>query len=140
MIRFRDENTGLSWVTNGAVTQAGHVVLMLSDNANGINSGGSLGDVIIGGRGNDVIDGGAGDDYLYDGAGNDKLIGGSGNDLLSGGERTDYYYFNAGDGLDHIIDSDGNGYIYLNNNDFSSYQWIGKGLNVWQSEDNQWRV
>ncbi|WP_275415066.1 calcium-binding protein [Snodgrassella communis] len=140
VIRFRDENTGMSWVTNGAVTQAGHVVLMLSDNANGINSGGSLGDVIIGGRGNDVIDGGAGDDYLYGGAGNDKLIGGSGNDLLSGGEGTDYYYFNAGDGQDRIIDSDGNGYIYLDNKDFSSYQWIGKELNVWQSEDNQWQV
>ena len=140
VIRFRDENTGLSWVTNGAITQAGHVVLMLSDNATGTHSGSSLGDVIIGGRSDDVIDGGAGDDYLYGGAGNDTLIGGSGNDLLTGGEGTDRYYFNADDGQDRIIDSDGNGYIYLDNKIFSSYQWIGKELNVWQSEDNKWQV
>lgn len=140
VIRFRDANTGLSWVTNGAITQAGHVVLMLSDNATGTHSGSSLGDVIIGGRGDDVIDGGAGDDYLYGGAGNDTLIGGSGNDLLTGGEGTDRYYFNADDGQDRIIDSDGNGYIYLDNKIFSSYQWIGKELNVWQSEDNKWQV
>ncbi|WP_180296436.1 calcium-binding protein [Snodgrassella alvi] len=140
VIRFRDENTGLSWVTNGAITQAGHVVMMLSDNATGTYSGSSLGDVIMGGRADDVIDGGAGDDYLYGGAGNDTLIGGSGNDLLSGGAGTDTYYFNAGDGQDRIIDSDGNGHIYLDNKIFSSYQWIGKELNVWQSEDNKWQV
>ncbi|WP_275421283.1 calcium-binding protein [Snodgrassella gandavensis] len=140
VIRFRDANTGLSWVSNGAITQAGHVVLMLSDNATGTHSGSSLGDVIMGGHGDDVIDGGAGDDYLYGGAGNDTLIGGSGNDLLSGGEGIDTYYFNTGDGQDRIIDSDGNGYIYLDNNIFSSYQWIEKDQNVWQSEDNKWQV
>ncbi|MEH6519492.1 MAG: calcium-binding protein, partial [Halioglobus sp.] len=57
-----------------------------------------------------------GDDRLYGGAGSDLLVGHGGNDFLSGGADTDHlmggegddtYYFQPGDGLDHIQDDAG---------------------------------
>lgn len=119
---FHDKQTGQSWSTNPEATTNVHEIVMLADKNPGIARGGALSDILIGSIGDDVI------------------IGGKGNDLLIGGAGTDNYYFNNGDGQDRIIDSDGNGYIYLDNKIFSSYQWIGKELNVWQSEDNKWQV
>ncbi|AMK76855.1 MULTISPECIES: calcium-binding protein [Methylomonas] len=57
-------------------------------------------------QGDDLLDGGAGNDQLYGDGGNDTLIGGTGNDDLYGGSGFDTYIINAGDGIDHIIDSD----------------------------------
>jgi Ca2+-binding RTX toxin-like protein len=57
-------------------------------------------------QGDDLLDGGADNDTLYGNGGNDTLIGGTGNDELYGGAGFDTYIINAGDGIDHIIDSD----------------------------------
>ena len=119
---FHDKHTGQSWSTNPEATTNVHEIVMLADKNPGIASGGALSDILIGSIGDDVI------------------IGGKGNDLLIGGAGTDNYYFNNGDGQDHIIDSDGNGYVYLNNKKFSEYKWRVIAKNLWQSEDDKWRL
>jgi Ca2+-binding RTX toxin-like protein len=81
-------------------------------------------DTISGGLGNDYIEGGAGQDILHGDEGNDILMGGrdvdildggSGNDQLKGGEGVDVYQFNGSFGLDVITDSDGQGFISIDN-------------------------
>ncbi len=59
-------------------------------------------DFIVGGTGNDYINGGTGDDVIAAGAGDDFTDGGAGNDT---------YFFNAGDGCDSIMDSEGSNVI-----------------------------
>ncbi|WLT03100.1 calcium-binding protein [Snodgrassella alvi] len=119
---FHDKQTGQSWSTNPEATTNVHEIVMLADKNPGIASGGALSDILIGS------------------IGDDQIIGGKGNDLLIGGAGTDNYYFNNGDGQDHIIDSDGNGYVYLNNKKFSEYKWRVIAKNLWQSEDDKWRL
>lgn len=119
---FHDKQTGQSWSTNPEATTNVHEIVMLADKNPGIASGGALSDILIGS------------------IGDDEIIGGKGNDLLIGGAGTDNYYFNNGDGQDHIIDSDGNGYVYLNNKKFSEYKWRVIAKNLWQSEDDKWRL
>ncbi|HFD81385.1 MAG TPA: hypothetical protein ENK05_13485, partial [Gammaproteobacteria bacterium] len=72
-------------------------------------SGGRLADRLYGGGGGDSLAGGDGDDYLEGGAGDDVLRGGRGNDTLVGGVGNDTYRIEPGDGLDTVIDSDGQG-------------------------------
>lgn len=119
---FHDKQTGQSWSTNPEATTNVHEIVMLADKNPGIASGGALSDILIGS------------------IGDDEIIGGKGNDLLIGGAGTDNYYFNNGDGQDYIIDSDGNGYVYLNNKKFSEYKWRVIAKNLWQSEDDKWRL
>lgn len=119
---FHDKQTGQSWSTNPEATTNVHEIVMLADKNPGIASGGALSDILIGS------------------IGDDEIIGDKGNDLLIGGAGTDNYYFNNGDGQDHIIDSDGNGYVYLNNKKFSEYKWRVIAKNLWQSEDDKWRL
>ena len=69
--------------------------------------GGSQNDILLGLGGNDTLLGMGGDDTLYGGQGNDTLIGGAGNDR---------YVFNAGDGVDTIVDALGNDTIYIGGN------------------------
>jgi Ca2+-binding RTX toxin-like protein len=57
----------------------------------------------------DNVFAGAGSDLVLAGAGNDQITGGLGNDSLTGGAGQDAYFFNAGDGLDTIIDAAGEG-------------------------------
>lgn len=61
-------------------------------------------DVLTTNAGDDVLDGGEGDDTLSSGEGDDVLAGGEGNDTLNAGAGNDIYYFNRGDGADHIHD------------------------------------
>jgi VCBS repeat-containing protein len=72
---------------------------------------------MLGGTGQDILTGGTGNDLLVGNAGADVLQGGKGNDVLLGGTGNDTYkYTNAGvnqDGLDIILDSDGNGSIQI---------------------------
>jgi Ca2+-binding RTX toxin-like protein len=51
------------------------------------------------------IDGTAGDDFLIGTNVVDRFRGGLGNDRLEGGTGNDSYYFNAGDGIDTIVDT-----------------------------------
>ena len=64
-------------------------------------------DYVIAGEGIDRVDGGLGDDYLSGGGGDDWLMGGAGQDFLEGGADDDTYYFEVGDGVDHINDLEG---------------------------------
>ncbi len=53
------------------------------------------------------LNGASGNDTITGGAGNDILSGGTGNDTLAGGLGDDIYQFDAGDGWDTIMDTEG---------------------------------
>lgn len=78
------------------------------DAADTLNRGAFL----LGGSGVDTMTGGTGDDLLVGNDGNDTLTGGAGADTLMGGKGFDTYY--AGVGNDTIRDSDGQGSVFLN--------------------------
>ncbi|MDD5385394.1 MAG: hypothetical protein PHG89_11010 [Gallionella sp.] len=115
-----------SYLLDNAITQQFNLDLqsrlfLAQDNYWSIQSGtnalnatgtGSNNDAMIGGSGNDTLDGGAGNDFLFGGDGADTLTGGAGNDLLEGGAGNDTYYASAGD---TILDSNGQGSVYLDN-------------------------
>jgi trimeric autotransporter adhesin len=69
---------------------------------------------MLGGTASDALVGGSKADLLVGNAGDDVLQGRGGNDLLLGGTGTDTYIYQAGDGLDTILDRDGNGSILMN--------------------------
>jgi Ca2+-binding RTX toxin-like protein len=68
---------------------------------------------MLGGNGADTLAGGTAADLLVGNAGTDTLQGGGGNDTLLGGQGNDTYKYNTGDGLDTILDSDGQGGIVM---------------------------
>jgi Ca2+-binding RTX toxin-like protein len=76
--------------------------------------GGTEDDHLYGGGGSDGLNGNAGSDYLFGGSAADTLVGGTGVDYLAGGEGDDDYQFATGDGVDTIVDSDGQGHIFIN--------------------------
>ncbi len=77
--------------------------------------GGDNDDVLDGGDGDDRwLDGGAGIDTIRGGLGDDRINGGTENDLLEGGTGFDTYYYQTGDGVDQIEDSDASGVIFVN--------------------------
>ncbi|MBC6982888.1 PQQ-dependent sugar dehydrogenase [Caulobacter sp. 17J80-11] len=63
-----------------------------------------LGDVLDGGSGDDRLLGFAGDDRLCGGSGADWLEGGAGADRLEGGSGADVFRFEAGFGVDLVVD------------------------------------
>ena len=64
---------------------------------------------IKGEDGNDTLSGRGGDDTLWGKEGNDTLDGGSGRDALDGGSGRDTYKFDAGDGVDTVVNTGGDG-------------------------------
>ncbi len=90
-----------------------HLTLTGTRDLNG--TGNALNNDITGNSGVNRLDGKDGTDHLIAGIGNDILVGGTGNnDLLEGGAGFDSYYYNAGDGIDQIEDSDATGKIVFN--------------------------
>ncbi|WP_428634635.1 calcium-binding protein, partial [Sedimenticola sp.] len=90
----------------------------------GTLTGSDRNDILLGEGGNDTLNGGAGNDVLVGGpdtwptpslppSDDDTLIGGIGNDILIGGIGNDTYVYNAGDGFDTVIDSDGLGKLMI---------------------------
>ena len=85
------------------------------------------------------------EDHLYGGAGNDILNGGQGSDYLEGGAGLDVYQFNAGDGNDTILDTDGRGvlrYSYANNSGIEQTQLVAgasfkQSGETWKSPDGK---
>ena len=71
---------------------------LIQSDRNDNESGTNFNDIIYGGKGNDTLRGNNGDDIL---------IGGTGHDYLDGGYGNDTYVWNIGDGIDTILDSDG---------------------------------
>lgn len=80
---------------------------------NGTASGETLYGIGFGGNPNDIINGNGGNDSIYALQGNDKITGGTGNDYIDGGDGNDTYFYNAGDGLDTIMDSSGTDTIQI---------------------------
>jgi hypothetical protein len=73
----------------------------------------AMNQVVFAHDGGDTLEGGAGIDRLHGGRGDDTIDGGAGSDFLEGGGGRDRYLFAAGDGVDTIDDTDGNGEIVL---------------------------
>lgn len=72
-------------------------------------TGGATADAMLGLAGNDILDGAAGNDTLNGGTDDDVLIGGLGNDSLIGGTGDDIYAFDAGWGVDTVVENNAEG-------------------------------
>ncbi|WP_218967103.1 calcium-binding protein [Snodgrassella communis] len=97
-------------------------------NEDTILNGGKGNDLLIGSAGRDVLIGGDGNDVLQGNDGNDSLIGGAGSNILYGGKGIDGYIFKRVDLVDQttneIIDSDGRGYISIDDIQLNSLNWL----------------
>jgi len=92
-------------------------------------------DVSFGRGGADELNGGEGNDDLYGGEGNDVLTGGEGVDRLYGGAGDDTYRFTAGDSIDLIYDTDGQGSVEVDGDPLSGGKKVADGY--WISDDKQ---
>ena len=109
--------------------------------------GGIGADTLVGGDADDLLMGGLGNDDLHGDAGNDTLIGGAGEDTLRGGEGVDDYIILAGQGVNHIIDSDGRGRLFygpdMDHLELISgfFEQDGNNANTWRSvSDESWML
>ncbi len=91
-------------------------------------------DTLNGGDGVDHLEGNQDDDFLYGGFGNDTLLGGTGNDT---------YRIFANEGIDTLIDSDGQGIVLLGGIQAQgkagvsdSKDWLQLSLNTWEDRHN----
>jgi Ca2+-binding RTX toxin-like protein len=107
----------VAYIGSGLPPDSKHYVFG-DDNDNTNIQGGSKDDHLYGGAGDDILAGYEGNDYLEGGVGADTLEGGKGNDTLVGGTGSDTYIYHSfpmnptnGDGVDTILDSDGQGRI-----------------------------
>ena len=105
--------------------------LLIDGNGNGTLDGGSGDDMLVGAGGTNVLNGGADADYLTGGSDHDVLIGGTGADRLYGGAGSDDYNFFLGDGADIVLDSDGEGAIYVEGVQVQIGARLGE--NTWRS-------
>ena len=106
-------------------TENGDYIIAMDDR--GVTILGEAGsDGINGANGADKLYGGSGDDQLYGNGGNDILDAGTGNDISYGGDGKDTYIFNAGYGVDTVVDSQGINVIKfgagLNKADMKAYR------------------
>jgi len=101
---FEDATSGYKIAQGGSFPNTHHY--FFGGKGNDVHAGAAVEDHLYGGAGNDTLGGGGGDDYLQGDLGNDTLLGGQGNDI---------YFYKTGDGLDTIIDSDGQGQIKIDN-------------------------
>ncbi|MCK9202338.1 MAG: putative Ig domain-containing protein [Gallionella sp.] len=106
-----------------------------STGGNSYLDGGDGDDTLIADGGSNTLTGGAGDDhlsaagggnYLNGGAGGDVLVAQGGGNYLNGGDGMDIYVFDAGFGVDHIVDA-GSNFAQFNFNFADSGVVIGLG-------------
>ena len=108
-------------------------------NEDTVLNGGLGNDSLFGANGRDILIGGDGDDKLYGNDGNDILMGGTGNNYLDGGKGIDGYVFShtdlIGESVNHITDSDGLGYISIDNVRLNNLKWTIDAVKdtVWYS-------
>lgn len=110
---------------------------IFGDESDDTIAGDSLEDHLYGNDGNDALSGLKGNDYIEGNDGNDDLAGGEGNDTLVGGKGHDRYYIRDGEGLDRIIDSDGDGEISLGGINLATldYGYVNGGTkNSWSQK------
>ncbi|MBL4827672.1 MAG: hypothetical protein JKY66_08170 [Spongiibacteraceae bacterium] len=96
-----------------AIDVAGGDDALFGKSGNDVLGGGAGHDRIYGDEGNDTLDGGEGHDFLYGGDGDDIITGGLGNDILRGNLGNDRFLFETGDGIDALLDKDGDNVIEL---------------------------
>ncbi|WP_231408754.1 beta strand repeat-containing protein [Ralstonia solanacearum] len=75
----------------------------------------------------DLIIGYAADETLIGGSGDDVIFGGGGNNTLKGGAGDDKYVHSFNDQVDAIADSDGQGSVWVQNNNGGTQQFTGGG-------------
>lgn len=68
------------------------------------------------------------DDHLYGMGGNDTLNGADGNDQLKGGNGVDVYQFTGTYGIDTITDTDGQGFITVDNTPIVGGKTLVEGI------------
>ncbi|PIE40354.1 MAG: hypothetical protein CSA51_01330, partial [Gammaproteobacteria bacterium] len=99
-------------------------------------------DTLVGGDGNDHLDGGAGSDTLHGGKGQDQLYGkggddhfyaGENRDILVGGAGLDTYYFNTGDGVNKVYDTDG--VLVINGTTITSVTPVTHDIDMYKDND-----
>lgn len=95
------ENDGDNPDVQAALAEFGYGQIESDGTGNGVS------EIVTGDVGGDGLTGGGGDDLVLGGVGDDTLNGGSGSDTLYGGEGNDTYRFNRGDGVDTIVESQG---------------------------------
>ncbi|MBK9160736.1 MAG: tandem-95 repeat protein [Nitrosomonadales bacterium] len=87
--------------------------------------------IIFGSQAADTLEGSGDTDRLYGMNGNDTLQGNGGNDYLEGGAGSDTYVWNSDllgtDGLDTILDTDGQGSIQINGQTLGAGEMKGDG-------------
>lgn len=94
-------------------------------------------DHLEGGSGDDNLQGGSGDDTLLGMSDNDTLDGGTGDDILNGGKGDDRYEFHSSDGNDQVIDSDGQGSLWLDGVQLKGGKEVLADAGSWRSEDSK---
>ncbi|WP_020484135.1 beta strand repeat-containing protein [Methylomonas sp. MK1] len=105
-----------------------------------INTGQDQNELLIGDANANNLQGLGGNDILIGNAGNDTLSGGTGNDTLIGGAGSDIYAYTQGDGVDTIIDSDGEiqwGLISIQGNgNVAADKWKKLSATTWQDQQS----
>jgi Ca2+-binding RTX toxin-like protein len=90
-------------------------------------------DIVCGFSGSDVLGGGGGADVLVGGDGADTLEGGPDNDKLYGGNGADAYIFSGQFGKDVVLDSDGQGFVKIDDQTLGESNGSGK-RNIWTAK------
>jgi Ca2+-binding RTX toxin-like protein len=106
--------------------------------ADGMNTADTLNSnaFLLGGAGNDGLVGGTGADLLIGNGGVDTLTGGQGNDILLGGKGNDTYRYTTGDGLDTILDVEGQNTLQIDGQALTGGAQYGDAL-VYRSSDGK---
>ena len=99
-------------------THDGNGLALTGNQYNNILVGNQLGNTLLGQGGHNILSGGKGDDILYGGKEGDfdrtdYDNGNLSNSTLYGGKGNDTYFISKGDSYEIIVDSDGQGEVYL---------------------------
>jgi len=129
---LKQASGGVIW-NRGAIEQARWIVQNSTGGISTAAPADDRSDVIIGVSGANAFLAGGGDDFLVGGTGADDLTGDAGSDYLIGGAGADTYRFYVDDStdvtVDTVIDSDGSGWIYLDDAAISAGERISD--NAW---------
>ncbi|MBG9390405.1 hypothetical protein I5803_20410 [Caenimonas sp. DR4.4] len=123
-------------VESGELTGNDKDELMVGSSDDDTINGGAGDDILVAGAGADSLDGGTGIDALFGGDDDDTLDGGANGDYLYGGNGDDEYRLARGELFDIIRDSDGNGSIWVNDQQLTGGKKAADGY--WVSDDKEW--
>ena len=121
--------------STGSALDAAKRQIFVGGTASDSFTGGHKDDVMFAGDGADIVNGAGGGDKIYGGGGADTLDGGAGSDYLYGGAGADKYSFNGAFGSDWVIDSDGQGSLWVGDQQIQSAKKVDD--DYWISDDKQ---